>query len=107
METGRRTTESPALLFEWGVTEGIREEAGHSHLGRVGTLCGRPRWAASVLLEAQSHFRRIQAYSQLPQLVNAMATRLDKKEAAAQGRRPLPGRKPNSNGKRDILYWYG
>jgi len=41
------------------------------------------RWAASVLLEAQSHFRRIQAYSQLPQLTNAMATLLDKKEAAA------------------------
>jgi len=41
------------------------------------------RWAASVLLEAQSRFRRIQAYSQLPQLINAMATLLDKKEAAA------------------------
>jgi putative transposase len=41
------------------------------------------RWAASVLLNAQSRFRRIQAYSQLPQLINAMATLLDKKEAAA------------------------
>ena len=41
------------------------------------------RWAASVLLEAQSRFRRIQAYSQLPQLINAIATLLDKKEAAA------------------------
>ena len=41
------------------------------------------RWAASVLLETQSHFRRIQAYSQLPQLINAIATLLDKKEAAA------------------------
>jgi putative transposase len=41
------------------------------------------RWAASVLLEAQRHFRRIQAYSQLPQLINAMATFLDRKEAAA------------------------
>ncbi len=41
------------------------------------------RWAAGVLLEAQSRFRRIQAYSQLPQLINAMATLLDKKEAAA------------------------
>jgi len=41
------------------------------------------RWAASVLLKAQSRFRRIQAYSQLPQLINAMATLLDKKEAAA------------------------
>jgi putative transposase len=41
------------------------------------------RWAATVLLEAQSHFRRIQAYSQLPQLINAMATLLDRQEAAA------------------------
>jgi len=41
------------------------------------------RWAASVLLKAQSRFRRIQAYSQLPQLINVMATLLDKKEAAA------------------------
>jgi putative transposase len=60
---------------------------------RVGDLCRNVkrwrdgnmarRWAASVLLEAQSHFRRIQAYSQLPQLINAIAMRLDKKEAAA------------------------
>jgi putative transposase len=41
------------------------------------------RWAASVLIEAQSRFRRIQAYSQLPQLINAMATLLDRQEAAA------------------------
>ena len=41
------------------------------------------RWAASVLLDAQSRFRRIQAYSQLPQLINAMATFLDRQEAAA------------------------
>ncbi len=41
------------------------------------------RWAASVLLDAQSRFRRIQAYSQLPQLINAMATLLDRQEAAA------------------------
>jgi putative transposase len=41
------------------------------------------RWAASVLLDAQSRFRRIQAYSQLPQLINAIASLLDKKEAAA------------------------
>ena len=41
------------------------------------------RWAASVLLDAQSPFRRIQAYSQLPQLINAMATLLDRQEAAA------------------------
>lgn len=41
------------------------------------------RWAASVLLDAQSRFRRIQAYSQLPQLINAMATLLDRREAAA------------------------
>jgi len=34
-------------------------------------------------LEAQSHFRRIQAYCQLPQLIHAMATLLDKREAAA------------------------
>jgi hypothetical protein len=39
--------------------------------------------AASVPLEAQSRFRRIQAYSQLPQLVNAMAALLDRQEAAA------------------------
>ena len=41
------------------------------------------RWAASVLLDAQSRFHRIQAYSQLPQLINAMATLLDRREAAA------------------------
>lgn len=41
------------------------------------------RWAATVLLEAQSRFRRIQAYSQLPQLINAMVTLLDRQEAAA------------------------
>jgi putative transposase len=41
------------------------------------------RWAASVLLDAQSRFRRIQAYSQLPPLINAMATLLDRQEAAA------------------------
>jgi len=41
------------------------------------------RWAASVLLDAQSRFRRIQAYSQLPQLINAMGTLLDRQEAAA------------------------
>jgi putative transposase len=41
------------------------------------------RWAASVLLDAQSRFRRIQAYSQLPLLINAMATFLDRQEAAA------------------------
>ena len=41
------------------------------------------RWAASVLLEAQSRFRRIQAYSHLPQLINAMAILLDRQDAAA------------------------
>lgn len=41
------------------------------------------RWAASVLLDAQSRFRRIQAYRQLPLLINAMATFLDRQEAAA------------------------
>jgi putative transposase len=41
------------------------------------------RWAAAVLLEAQSRFRRIQTYSQLPQLINAMTTLLDRQEAAA------------------------
>jgi hypothetical protein len=40
------------------------------------------RWAATVLLEAESHFRCIQAYSQLPQLINAMATLLDRQEVA-------------------------
>ena len=54
-----------------------------SCFSRAGDLCRNvkrwrdgnmaQRWAASVLLEAQSHFRRIQAYSQLPQLINAMA----------------------------------
>jgi hypothetical protein len=41
------------------------------------------RWAASVLLEAQSRFRRIQTYSQLPQLINAMAALFDRQETAA------------------------
>ncbi len=61
------------------------------------------RWAASVLLEAQSRFRRIQAYSQLPQLIHAMATPLDRQVAASWSRLLLPGRKPNSNGKQDNL----
>lgn len=64
-----------------------------SCFSRAGDLCRNvkrwrdgnmaQRWAASVLLEAQSRFRRIHAYSQLPQLINAMATLLDRQEAAA------------------------
>jgi putative transposase len=64
-----------------------------SCFSRAGDLCRNvkhwrdgnmaQRWAASVLLDAQSRFRRIQAYSQLPQLINAMATLLDRQEAAA------------------------
>jgi putative transposase len=64
-----------------------------SCFSRAGDLCRNvkrwrdgnmaQRWAASVLLDAQSRFRRIQAYSQLPQLINAMATVLDRQEAAA------------------------
>jgi putative transposase len=64
-----------------------------SCLSRAGDLCRgvkrwrndtmARRWAASVLIEAQSRFRRIQAYSQLPQLINTMATLLDRQEAAA------------------------
>jgi putative transposase len=41
------------------------------------------RWAGTVLLEAESRFRRIQAYSQLPVLINALASVLDKQEAVA------------------------
>jgi len=41
------------------------------------------RWAATVLLEAETGFRRIQAYSQLPLLINALNQTLDKQEAAA------------------------
>jgi hypothetical protein len=41
------------------------------------------RWAGTVLLEAESRFRRIQAYSQLPVLVNALTRTLDKQEAVA------------------------
>jgi hypothetical protein len=41
------------------------------------------RWAASVLLEARSRFRRIRAYSQLPLLINALTNTLDAQEAAA------------------------
>lgn len=41
------------------------------------------RWAATVLLEAQSRFRRIRAYSQLPLLINALNRTLDEQEAAA------------------------
>ena len=48
---------------------------------RDGTMACR--WAASMLLDAQSRFRRIQAYRQLPLLINAMATFLDRQEAAA------------------------
>lgn len=36
--------------------------------------------------------------------VGSPATLLDKKEAAAQSRSLLPGRKPNSNGKQDNLH---
>jgi transposase-like protein len=35
------------------------------------------------VLDAQSRFRRIQAYSQLPQLINAMATLLGRQEVTA------------------------
>lgn len=41
------------------------------------------RWAGTVLLEAESRFRRIQAYSQLPVLINALTRTLDKQEAVA------------------------
>jgi putative transposase len=41
------------------------------------------RWAGTVLLEAESRFRRIQAYSQLPVLINALTCTLDKQEAVA------------------------
>jgi transposase-like protein len=41
------------------------------------------RWAGTVLLEAETRFRRIQAYGQLPLLINALASTLDKQEAVA------------------------
>lgn len=41
------------------------------------------RWAATVLLETQTRFRRIQAYNQLPLLINALTNTLDTQEAAA------------------------
>jgi putative transposase len=41
------------------------------------------RWAGTVLLEAESRFRRIQAYAQLPVLLSALTSTLDKQEAAA------------------------
>ena len=41
------------------------------------------RWAGTVLLQAESRFRRIQAYSQLPLLTNALNQTVDKQEAAA------------------------
>ncbi len=41
------------------------------------------RWAGTVLLEAETRFRRIQAYGQLPLLINALTNTLDKQEAAA------------------------
>jgi len=41
------------------------------------------RWAGTVLLEAETRFRRIQAYGQLPVLINALTNTLDKQEAVA------------------------
>ena len=41
------------------------------------------RWAATVLLEAERRFRRIQGYGQLPLLIDALSHSLDKQEAAA------------------------
>ena len=41
------------------------------------------RWAGTVLLEAETRFRRIQAYGQLPLLINALTSTLDKQEAVA------------------------
>jgi len=41
------------------------------------------RWAGTVLLEAETRFRRIQAYGQLPLLINALTNTLDKQEAVA------------------------
>jgi putative transposase len=41
------------------------------------------RWAGTVLLEAETHFHRIQGYGQLPLLINALSKTLDKQEAVA------------------------
>ena len=41
------------------------------------------RWAGAVLLEAESHFNRVQGYGQLPLLINALSRTLDKQEAIA------------------------
>jgi len=41
------------------------------------------RWAGAVLLEAETRFRRIQAYGQLPLLINALTRMLDQQEAVA------------------------
>jgi transposase-like protein len=64
-----------------------------SCFSRAGDLCRRvtrwrdanmaQRWAGAVLLEAEKRFRRIQAYSQLPMLFNALTRVLDKQEAVA------------------------
>ena len=64
-----------------------------SCFSRAGDLCRRvtrwrdgnmaQRWAGTVLLEAESRFRRIQAYGQLPVLINALNKTLDQQEAVA------------------------
>jgi putative transposase len=64
-----------------------------SCFSRAGDLCRRvtrwrdgnmaQRWAGTVLLEAETRFRRIQAYGQLPLLINALSQTLDKQEAVA------------------------
>ncbi len=41
------------------------------------------RWAGTVLLEAESRFRRIQGYGQVPVLINALSKTLDQQEAVA------------------------
>jgi putative transposase len=41
------------------------------------------RWAGTVLLEAETHFHRIQGYAQLPLLINALDKTLDEQEAVA------------------------
>jgi len=48
---------------------------------RNGTMA--ERWAGAVLLEAESRFRRIQGYGQLPLLLSALNKTLDQQEAVA------------------------
>lgn len=79
---------SPQLYKRLSTTNMIE-----SCFSRAGDLCGRVkrwrdgnmawRWAGTVLLEAEKHFRRMGGYRELPLLIEALSKHVDNEEAVA------------------------